>query len=234
MSVTAFREGHDAMSVEVQFVPSGSAGAEVTIGDPAGPLLRMHEVAAQAPTVGRSTPILDREGDWNYIVTAGELVRDTRPRSRSCPPACEYRGPRRGPGSWSVRPPRPGARMPRKVLTEATAAMRDAQRRPRSACTPLRPLRSRPRWLSSRFVSSAHVGPVAGARQAPWRRCTAPGTSSSHAPRGPPSTRQSEPSAPHQTTGCVGHDGFRRGVPADPPDRPHVPQGPKQHVDPPR
>jgi starch synthase (maltosyl-transferring) len=73
VSVTAFREGHDAMSVEVQFVAPGVDAADVTIGAPDGLLLRMHEVGPTQPDRWTVDARLDREGDWSfYVITAGD------------------------------------------------------------------------------------------------------------------------------------------------------------------
>ncbi|MGB8019843.1 MAG: maltotransferase domain-containing protein [Candidatus Nanopelagicales bacterium] len=68
ISVTAFREGHDAMSVEVQFVPPGFTETEFGIGSPDGPLLRMREIGPMEPDRWTVEARLDVEGDWNYYV----------------------------------------------------------------------------------------------------------------------------------------------------------------------
>ena len=69
VSVTAFREGHDALSVEVQFVaPGAETDAEFRPGEPDGPLVRMSEVGPFEPDRWRAEVQLDREGDWRYYV----------------------------------------------------------------------------------------------------------------------------------------------------------------------
>jgi starch synthase (maltosyl-transferring) len=69
VSVTAFREGHDAMSVEVQFLPPGADTAEeFAPGEPDGPLVRLSEVGPYQPNRWTADVSLDREGDWVYYV----------------------------------------------------------------------------------------------------------------------------------------------------------------------
>ena len=71
VSVTAFREGHDSMGVEVQFLPPGTDHtAPFRPGDPAGPLVRMHEVGPWEPNRWTAEARLDQEGDWSYYVVS--------------------------------------------------------------------------------------------------------------------------------------------------------------------
>ncbi len=70
VAVTAFREGHDAMGVEVQFLPPGTPTSGWSLGEPDGPLLRMSEVGPHAPNRWAVDVQLDREGDWRFFVAA--------------------------------------------------------------------------------------------------------------------------------------------------------------------
>jgi starch synthase (maltosyl-transferring) len=129
ISCTAFREGHDAMSVEVQLVPPGSdAGTGVGIGSPDGPLLRMREIGPHAPDRWTVDARLDREGDWSYYVIAwGDPYETWKHKAEIKLPA----------GIDVELELEEGARVidraaaaagdvhARKVLTEAAAAMRD-------------------------------------------------------------------------------------------------------------
>ncbi len=65
---TAFREGHDNMGVEVQFVPPGFGAAPFEIGEPDGPLVRLSEVGPMEPDRWTASVRLDDEGDWVYYL----------------------------------------------------------------------------------------------------------------------------------------------------------------------
>ena len=128
VSVTAFREGHDAMSVEVQFVPPGFDASDFAIGEPDGPLLRLHEVGPTQPDRWTVDARLDREGDWNYyIITAGDPYETWKHKAEIKLPAgidveLELE---EGARVLDRAAAQAGTKHARKVLTEAAAAMRD-------------------------------------------------------------------------------------------------------------
>ena len=128
VSVTAFREGHDAMSVEVQFVPPGFDASDFAIGEPDGPLLRLHEVGPTQPDRWTVDAQLDREGDWNYyIITAGDPYETWKHKAEIKLPAgidveLELE---EGARVLDRAAAQAGTTHARKVLTEAAAAMRD-------------------------------------------------------------------------------------------------------------
>ncbi len=128
VSVTAFREGHDAMSVEVQFVPPGLDDQDFAIGEPDGPLLRLHEVGPTQPDRWTVDAQLDREGDWNYyIITAGDPYETWKHKAEIKLPAgidveLELE---EGARVLDRAAEQAGTAHARKVLTEAAAAMRD-------------------------------------------------------------------------------------------------------------
>ena len=128
VAVTAFREGHDAMSVEVQFVPPGFGEQDFVIGEPDGPLLRLHEVGPTQPDRWTVDAQLDREGDWDfYIITAGDPYETWKHKAEIKLPAgidveLELEEGARVLGRAAAQA---GTTHARKVLTEAAAAMRD-------------------------------------------------------------------------------------------------------------
>ncbi|MGB7983259.1 MAG: maltotransferase domain-containing protein [Candidatus Nanopelagicales bacterium] len=63
---TAFREGHDHLGVEVQFVPPGFGAPDFEIGEPDGPLVRLREVGPTEPDRWTASVRLETEGDWAY------------------------------------------------------------------------------------------------------------------------------------------------------------------------
>ena len=238
VSVTAFREGHDAMSVEVQFVPPGFAEVDFAIGEPDGPLLRMHEVGPTQPDRWTVDAQLDREGDWNYyIITAGDPYESWKHKAEIKLPAgidveLELE---EGARVLDRAADQAGATHARKVLTVAAAAMRDtaetAEQRLYAAEAPAVqaalsqfPLRELPHMSGPWPVRVDRTRALYGA----WYEFF---------PRSEGATLN--PGAlghlPHcfETTRGRGRHGLRRGVPtADPPDRPHLPQGSEQHLDP--
>ncbi len=160
ISVTAFREGHDEMSVEVQFVPPGFEGTDFAIGSPDAPLLRMAKVGPLQPDRWRVDARLDREGDWAYyVISWGDPYETWKHKAEIKLPA----------GIDVELELEEGARVldraaaeaiddhARKVLTAGAAAMRDtaetAQQRLYAAEAPAvqdalasHPLRELPHW----------------------------------------------------------------------------------------
>ena len=153
---------------------------------------------------------------------------DVRPRAGSC---CErvlaevdprqHRGQAAPGRDRRRRGHRPAGRRPgwRRCRTPALVA----------ACSPAHPIRE--------LVTDR--GSLPGVRRPRRARCSAAGTSSSRAPRAPPSTPRpaTVASGTFRTAAEAarrrGRDGLRRHLPAaDPPDRRGQPQGPQQHADP--
>ncbi|MDH3959307.1 MAG: DUF3416 domain-containing protein, partial [Actinomycetota bacterium] len=128
VSVTAFREGHDAMGVEVQFVPPGFTDTDVEIGAPDAPLRRMHEVGPTEPDRWTVDVQLESEGDWSYfIVTWGDPYETWKHKAEIKLPAgidveLELE---EGARVLDRAAASAGNEHARKVLTEASAAMRD-------------------------------------------------------------------------------------------------------------
>ena len=130
VSVTAFREGHDAMGVEVQFVPPGFTATEFAIGSPEGPLLRMHEVGPTQPDRWTVSARLPAEGDWQYyVISWGDPYETWKHKAEIKLPAGIDVELELEEGARVLD--RAGAQATdahaRKVLTEAAAAMRDTQ-----------------------------------------------------------------------------------------------------------
>jgi starch synthase (maltosyl-transferring) len=162
ISATAFREGHDAMSVEVVLVPPAQdpePAFPAPGGDP-GLLLRMHQVGPTHPDRWTVDARLDRAGDWSYFVVSwGDPYETWKHKAEIKLPA----------GIDVELELEEGARVldraaadaadahSRKVLSEAAAAMRDtnetAEQRLYAAEAPAvrdaladHPLRERPHW----------------------------------------------------------------------------------------
>jgi starch synthase (maltosyl-transferring) len=129
VSCTAFREGHDAMSVEVQFVPPGSdPGSDFVIGAPDGPLLRMREVGPHEPDRWTVAARLDSPGDWSYWVIAwGDPYETWKHKAEIKLPAGIDVELELEEGARVLDRAAEAATDPhaRRVLTEAAAAMRD-------------------------------------------------------------------------------------------------------------
>jgi starch synthase (maltosyl-transferring) len=162
ISVTAFREGHDEMSVEVLFVPPGTEPVPALPGDggPAGPLLRMHKVGPTHPDRWTVDARLDAPGEWAYyVISWGDPYETWKHKAEIKLPA----------GIDVELELEEGARVldraaaaaddehAAKVLTEAAAAMRDqaetAEQRLYAAEAPAvrdaldsHPLRELPHW----------------------------------------------------------------------------------------
>ena len=120
-----------------------------------------------------------------------------------------------------------------------------ARRRGRRCATTSRPVEARLAAPTRRRRRDARRAPAARPRHRERRGCrcgstasarsTAPGTSSSRAPRAPSRPDDGVPVGhlPHRDRAAAGRrgDGLRRRLPAaDPPDRHDVPQGPEQHA----
>ncbi len=135
VSATAFREGHDAMSVEVLLVPPGTEPQPALPGPgyDVGPLLRMREVGPTQPDRWTVDLQLDAEGDWAYyVISWGDPYETWKHKAEIKLPA----------GIDVELELEEGARVldraaaqaavthARKVLTEAAAAMRDTAETP--------------------------------------------------------------------------------------------------------
>jgi starch synthase (maltosyl-transferring) len=69
VGVTAFREGHDSIGVEVLFLPPG-AGETPRTDHPDGLLLRMSALPIQGADRWERAVTLEVTGDWNYYIAA--------------------------------------------------------------------------------------------------------------------------------------------------------------------
>ncbi len=129
VSATAFREGHDAMGLEVQFVPPGGAGDDFEIGAGTGPLVRMHKVGKHEPDRWTASVRLESAGDWSfYVISWGDPYETWKHKAEIKVPAgldveLELEEGARVLDRAAQEAPDEHAQ---RVLREAAAAVRDA------------------------------------------------------------------------------------------------------------
>ncbi len=234
VTATVFREGHDTLGAEV--VPTGPDGVRrppvrmAKHAESAGPLRRL----GRRPTRRGRGP--SRSQAWSRPgrhLAARRRAQDPRRRRRR---ADVHRGRAAA---------RAGARRAGRAATRPAQVVAGRRRRGRGDAD--RPVEARLAALQSPELAARARGATRCASWSPSRaptrssptgsaRCSAAGTSSSRAPRAPPTTRRparspAAPSAPPpKRLDAVADDGLRRHLPAaDPPDRRGQPQGPEQH-----